>query len=241
MPAFLAGLGALVLLVFGARAFAGASPQLLAVMVRRVFGVILLLVALFLLARGALPLAVPIGIFGLGFLGVPIGNWFGFGSGPFGGGSAHKTPGQTSRVHSETLEMELDHDTGEMEGRCLAGRFAGRTLTSLNDDEVFALLEELRRTDAQGAALIEAYLDRRIPEWREWEEQGQGTEEAQARASSRMTREEAFEALGLEPGAGEEEIRAAHRKLMKKVHPDQGGSDYLAARINEAKDVLLGK
>jgi hypothetical protein len=137
--------------------------------------------------------------------------------------------------------MELDHDSGHMEGRCLKGRFAGRTLSSLDKDELLQLLEDLRGTDEQGVLLLEAYLDRVAPDWRDREGDGAERSETRARAGSRMTREEAYDALGLEPGASEEEIRAAHRKLMMKVHPDQGGSDYLAARINEAKDVLLGK
>jgi DnaJ-domain-containing protein 1 len=137
--------------------------------------------------------------------------------------------------------MELDHDSGHMEGRCLTGRFAGRTLSSLSDEELLALLEDLKASDQQGAALIGAYLDWRTKGWRE-----QGAEEA-PRAEPRrprggrirMTREEAYEVLGLKKGASDEEIRAAHRKLMMKLHPDQGGSTYLAARINEARDLLL--
>jgi DnaJ-domain-containing protein 1 len=138
--------------------------------------------------------------------------------------------------------MELDHDSGHMEGRCLTGRFAGRNLSSLNDEELLLLLDELRDSDAQGAVLIEAYLDRRAQGWRE--KGADDAEREQARKPRggrvRMTREEAHDVLGLKEVASEEEIRAAHRKLMMKLHPDQGGSTYLAARINEAKDVLLG-
>ena len=138
------------------------------------------------------------------------------------------------------MEMVLDHDSGEMEGYCRAGSFEGRTLSSLTETELLMLLDELRGNDPKGALLLEAYLDRSNPGWRE---AGSGASEgkaARSRYSGRMTREEAYEVLGLRAGAGEDEIRAAHRNLMKKVHPDQGGSDYLAARINEAKDVLLG-
>jgi hypothetical protein len=193
-------------------------------------------VAALLLARGALPLAIPVGLFGLALLGLPVGPWFrGL------GGSAEKSPGQTSGVRTEGLAMELDHDSGEMEGRCLKGPFAGRMLSSLTDDELFQLLAELRANDQQGALLLEAYLDRRLPDWRE-RDRDQATKE-QPRPAGRgpMSAKEAYDVLGLPPDATDDDIRAAHRKLMMKVHPDQGGSDYLAARINEAKDVLLGK
>ena len=239
MPAFLAGLAALLLLILGARLLASANPQKLAVGMRMAGGILLLLVAAFLLARGAFPLAIPLAVFGLALLGLPVRSWFSSG-GPF---SSRKSPGQKSEVRTDALEMVLDHDSGEMEGRCVKGQFAGRTLSSLNEADLLVLLEELRGTDAQGASLIEAYLDRRAQGWREGRAEEAAKEQARAPRGGRirMSREEAYEVLGLNKGAGEDEIRAAHRKLMMKLHPDQGGSTYLAARINEAKDVLLGR
>jgi hypothetical protein len=238
MPAFLAGLAALLILVIGARLLARVDPQKLAGLLRLLAGLFLLALAAFLLARGALPLAIPLALFGFALLGIPMGSWFG-GSGGFG--SSRKSPGQKSHVRTDFLDMELDHDTGYMQGHCLKGRYAGRPLSTLSEKELLQLLEELRGSDEQGVLLLEAYLDRIAPDWREREGERAKKGEARARPGSRMSRDEAFEVLGLEPGASEEEIRAAHRKLMMKVHPDQGGSDYLAARINEAKDVLLGK
>ncbi len=137
--------------------------------------------------------------------------------------------------------MILDHDSGRMEGKCFRGRFAGRNLSSLRNAELLQLLEEIRATDTQGAALLEAYLDRRCQAWRE-----RGTADATREEpkqprdrAGRMSRKEAYDVLGLKPGATEAEMRVAHRRLMMKLHPDQGGSTYLAARINEAKEVLL--
>jgi hypothetical protein len=153
-----------------------------------------------------------------------------------------KSAGQKSGVRTETLEMVLDHDSGRMEGRCLKGRFAGRDLSSLRNAEVLQLLDEIGAIDPQGAALLEAYLDRRCRGWRERRSGASREESRQPRdRNDRMDRREAYDVLGLKPGAGEAEIRAAHRRLMMKLHPDQGGSTYLASRINEAKDVLLGR
>jgi hypothetical protein len=156
------------------------------------------------------------------------------------------TRGQTSQVATAWLEIELSHDTGEMRGRVLKGAFANRSLTSLAQEQLLALYREAAPQDGETARLLEAYLDRRLgPEWRlaDHKEEAPREEAAGNRGRNRdsgMSREEAFHVLGLGQGASEADIRAAHRKLMMQNHPDHGGSSYLAAKINEAKDVLLG-
>jgi DnaJ domain len=171
-------------------------------------------------------------------LGLPLGPWV-VTTGPFG--PKRKTPGQKSGVRTDALEMVLDHDSGQMEGTCLKGRFAGKPLSSLSRHELLQLLEELRGTDPKGALLLEAYLDRRAPGWRDLRSGASDREEPRQSRGGRggMSTNDAYEVLGLRPGAKEAEIRTAHRRLMMKFHPDQGGSTYLAARINEAKEILL--
>ena len=154
-----------------------------------------------------------------------------------------KSAGQKSGVRTDTLEMVLDHDSGRMEGRCLKGRYTGREFASLREAELLRLRDEIGGTDSQGAALLEAYLDRRCKGWRERRSAGGSKEESRAPRdqTGSMSRKEAYDVLDLRSGASEAEIRAAHRRLMMKLHPDRGGSTYLASRINEAKDVLLGR
>ena len=150
------------------------------------------------------------------------------------------TPGQTSEVNTRYLRMILDHDSGEMDGEVLEGQFKGARLRELGLPELRALWEECRAGDAQSAALLEAYLDRVAGEtWRDGTEGG-GAGAADRGPDSPMTRQEALEILGLEPDAGRQEIIEAHRRLLQKVHPDKGGSNFLAAKINAAKDLLLG-
>ncbi len=145
---------------------------------------------------------------------------------------------QKSRVRTAALEMELDLDSGAMNGLVLAGTHEGRMLGDMKSEELFSLRRELE-SDPESVQVLEAYLDRRIPGWRDdfdmHPDEGLGA----APASGSMTKEEAYEILGLVAGASEAEIREAHRSLMKRVHPDAGGSVFLAARINEAKDILL--
>ncbi len=150
--------------------------------------------------------------------------------------------GQTSTVATAFLRMTLDHDTGSMEGTILRGRFAGMRLDELGPADLLALLRECRAEDEEGARLLEAYLDRVRPDWRDElaGERAAGAGGAGSRpASGDMSVEEAYAILGLSPGADAEAIKEAHRRLMVKLHPDHGGSDYLATKINRARDVLL--
>jgi DnaJ-domain-containing protein 1 len=125
-----------------------------------------------------------------------------------------------------------------MEGEVLAGTHEGRRLSEFSVAELEGLLREVSG-DPDSRALLEAYLDRRHPGWRVDFEADAAAGHGATPGAGAMTKEEAYQVLGLAPGAGQAEIRAAHRRLMKRVHPDQGGSGFLAAKLNEAKDLLL--
>jgi hypothetical protein len=144
--------------------------------------------------------------------------------------------GTQSTVETGMLRMRLDRATGEITGEVLAGRFAGRQLLQLTLPELQSLYAECLRCDTDSARLLATYLDRVHGD--RWRTRNR-TSDAGARSPGAMSREEALEVLGLAPGATREAIIEAHRRLMQKVHPDRGGSDYLAAQINLAKDVLL--
>jgi hypothetical protein len=155
--------------------------------------------------------------------------------------------GRTSEVQTKCLRMTLDHDTGGVFGEVIAGPHAGRRLEDMERPEIVALWATCRSDDPPSAQLLETFLDRVHNGWRDeatsGTEAGSGTHTGGASgfAAGKMSRDEACRILGLKPGAGKEEIKAAHHRLMANLHPDRGGSDYLAAKINEARDVLLGE
>ena len=153
-------------------------------------------------------------------------------------GRARRTGGQKSVVRSAWLEMELDHDSGDMDGIVLVGRFEGRRLFEMNEEELRDLAADLK-DDRESAELLEAYLDRRMPGWRDGADAHARPREPGPRDTGAMTHEEAYKILGLEPGASAVEVRKAHRSLMQRVHPDLGGNAFLAQRVNEARDLLL--
>ena len=144
-------------------------------------------------------------------------------------------PGNASEVETRYLRMTLDHDSGEMDGEVLEGAFAGRKISDLTLEETVDLLHECLAEDRNGAAVIEAWLDRiHGPAWREAAGMPEGSPDGA------MTEAEALNILGLEAGASRDEIEAAWRALMAKNHPDKGGSTWIAARINAAREFLLG-
>ena len=209
--------------------FLNASPAAMARGARYGLGTFLVGVAAMLLAFRQVGWAFPIGAAGLMIL---------MRGGLFGGGS--RSRGGTSSVRSAGLEMILDHDTGSMDGRVLAGRFEGQMLSDMPLSDLLDLAVDFSG-DPESLRLLEGYLDSRHPGWREDVESDGTTGHRPAPGASGMTSQEAHEILGVEPGASAAEIREAHRRLIKQVHPDRGGSDALAAKINEAKDKLLGR
>ena len=233
---FLFGLALLVGLVLLARWFVLADPKKVAKAARWLLIVAVIAAALVLIFAGRYLLALLLP-FLIPFLMRSRVMW------RRAKAAAGPRPGQTSEVTTRFLRMVLHHDSGEMTGEVLEGAFTGRRLDDLDEAELVALWRECRAADGQSAAILESYLDRTVGEaWRAAAGAGPAGEGAGPGASGEaMSREDAHEILGLEPGAGRDEIREAHRRLMQKVHPDHGGSNYLAAKINRAKELLLGE
>lgn len=235
MPYFILGLAVLVGLFLLLRGLRGMHPQNL----RKAALVIILLVAtgliVFLAATGRLgpigwaALLLPL-LFRLRNIRQMMKN--------FGG----PTPGHNSDVETRYLRMTLEHDTGVLRGTVLEGVHRGRNLDELTVDDLLELLRECRINDPESATILESYLDR--VQGADWRGAEGGTGErtdggARAAPDGTMTAAQAYEILGLAPGASPQEIRDAHRSLLKTNHPDRGGSTWLAAQINLAKDVLL--
>jgi hypothetical protein len=226
------GLILLFLVVQAIKQFGRMDAATAARIVRHGGGVLGMIGALLLLLRGRIGLAATVAGMMANFAGWKTTGGASTGFQNVGGGTR---PGRASTARSAMVEMRLDHDTGAMTGTILAGAYGGRAIETLSRPELIALRQELARDDPDGVSLLEAYLDRRFAGWREADQgqrQGRG-------GSGAMSRREAFEVLGLAEGAAAADIIRAHRTLMKKFHPDHGGSTTLAARVNQAKDVLM--
>jgi uncharacterized membrane protein len=239
MPVILLALVALAVVAFAIFWFMRANPSTLARLLRPV------LVVLGVIGIGGML------IFGLRFLPGLLPELFGLAgvvitaliaravrNRPSGGFSSPGGNGQRTEVRTVFLQAWIDLGTGDVGGTVLAGRFSGRTLDSLGDAELLDLHLECS-ADADSLRVLEPYLDRRLgAEWRQARQPPPGSTPRGPRSD--MTREEALAVLGLAEGASEDDVKAAHRRLIQRMHPDVGGSADLAARINRAKDVLLG-
>lgn len=245
MPMLVAGLLLLWLSTYILRGFVKGNPASMSRYLRKAGGYGALGFALFMMVRGEFNLAFGAALFGFWLLGTQP-RWMQSFSGlgrrrsgsPSGAGSL-----RISRVQTAALDMMLDQGTGRVWGRVVLGPEAGRALDELSAPECVALHRWCDVADPDGARVLETYLDRRFAGWRE---AGHAGDDASARWSdprrdqgSGMTEREACQVLGIAQSANREEISQAHRRLMKKYHPDRGGSAAMAARVNEAKDVLM--
>jgi DnaJ-domain-containing protein 1 len=239
MQYFLAALLIALLVYFAARWFVNQTPETIAGVMRNFSKWGLVALGLVLLLRGQ----VYIGLAMIAAGGVAL---LGPGARPgwLGQGGRAGRSGKVSQVRSRMLEMQLDHDTGAVDGLVLKGAFEGRRLSEMVLDDLLALDRECAAEGDQSSALLQAFLDRMHPDWHEGldekPERATGGNGAGPQPGGKLTREQAYEVLGLPSGADEAAIRRAHKTLMKQFHPDKGGSGYLAAMINQAKDVLLG-
>jgi hypothetical protein len=234
------GLLALALLLVAAHYYVNANPARLAQGVRAFVAAFSALAGTGLLFAGRFGLALI--TLGATVLAVQAMRRHAGSLGSFGGSAGSAGGGRrSSEVTTDTLRMQLDHATGELEGEVLRGPFAGRLLDSLGLSGLLDLLAHCQREDPRSVPLLETYLDRRHGDWRAHAgaDPGARQDNGGSAPAGGMDEAMALSVLGLEPGAGEEEIKAAHRRLMTKLHPDHGGSSYLAAQLNQAKDYLL--
>ncbi len=194
---------------------------------QKLLGVALIAAGIGLLSFRVFAIAVPLLIIGTGLL-LPRNAVSG--QGPSTG---------TSRVRSAHLEMTLDHATGNIDGRILAGKRQGQFLSDLELNELLQFRTEVR-SDEDSVRLLETFIDSNHLGWRDETDEDTSRDGSSSPDLRQLSRDEAYQLLGLEAGASEEDIREAYHRLIKLVHPDRGGSAALAAQITEARDRLLG-
>ena len=226
MPYFILGLAVLVGVFLVVRGLRRANPKNIRGLLVVLTGLVAAAIVLFLATSGRIgPLGWLLFLLPLLLRWRAIKQALGNMSGP--------TQGKNSDIETAYLRMTLVHDTGVLRGTVLQGQFEGRLLEEMTVENIVGLLQECRVNDPQSADVLENYLDRvHGAEWRD----GSG---GAAAGDGSMSHAQAYEILGLQPGVSNDEIREAHRTLLKANHPDRGGSTWLAAQINRAKDLLL--
>lgn len=174
----------------------------------------------------------------------------GRGANPHGSSSNGTRRNRFSEIRTQFLVMQLEHETGRLSGSVIAGSLAGRDLDGLGLDELQHLYVECCSAQDQSRTVLGTYLDRRsdCQDWRNWDcvgrADGSSSRQEQHGGNSGFRSEgmdvtEASKILGLGKNPSRAEINRAYQTLIKAVHPDHGGSDYLASRVNAARQVLL--
>jgi hypothetical protein len=230
----------LLALLLAGRTLVNANPRDLAKFIRYGGAGLLGAAAVFFALTGRFAFAGPLVLMAVAVLragGRSRLSGFGF---PGGGFGRRPRAGQHSEISTRCLRMTLDHDTGAMSGQVLDGPHRGSELAVLSFPQLTEVYRYLEREDSEGATLLATYLEReRGDEWRAWRDGDGPADGPPPHPEGAMTADEALKVLGLEPGAAIADVKSAHKRLMKKMHPDQGGSTYLASKINRAKEILL--
>jgi C-terminal processing protease CtpA/Prc len=137
-----------------------------------------------------------------------------------------------SQFRSQFIVVTINFSTGSVDGEVISGDYAGKKLSELSQEELKQLSEQYKTTDKESYVLLQAYLIR------SGSSDDQNSQQFKPNNFNELSQDEAYEILGLPKTASHEEIIKAHKRLMQRMHPDRGGSDYLAAKINAAKDQL---
>lgn len=227
---FIIGIALLVALMLGANAIANANPKKMLRTIRITLAIVLGGLAAFFTYTGRFHFAPPLAAAAIFLLRRrPL------------FGSSQPSSGQQSDVRTDWLHATLDHDSGSMNAEILKGEFAGRQLSDLSFSHLNKLYEELQE-DEQSAVILNTFIERNFSDHQENNDSNSRNNEKQwsnSGTQNGMSKTEAYEILDLQPGASVKEIKNAHKKLIKQFHPDHNGSAYMAAKINQAKDLLL--
>jgi len=232
------------------RWFVRTPPKQVITTVKRTGFILAMLGLVFLVVTGRLNILFAVGAAALPFLkrGFMLIRYLPMAQSLWGRVAGRASAGSTnysapfSTMETRFLRVSLDTGTGNLDGEVLEGAFEGQFLSKMTLDNLLVLFNTCQSQDPRSVALLAAYLDRHQPGWREkshYDGDEQQSNEQRHSSSSSMAKSEALDILGIEANASKDEITQAHRRLIHKLHPDRGGSTYLAAKINQAKDYLL--